>query len=29
MLEFMSYAVLGGIMLMTSLVVWWFVCQAE
>jgi hypothetical protein len=29
MLEYMSYAVLGGIMLMTSLVVWWFIRQAE
>ncbi len=29
MLEFMSYAVLGGIMLMTSIIVWWFIRQAE
>ena len=29
MLEFMSYAVLGGIMFMTSVIVWWFIRQAE
>jgi hypothetical protein len=29
MLEFMSYAVLGCIMLITSIIVWWFIRQAE
>lgn len=29
MLEFMSYAVLGGIMLAASLVLWWFIGQTE
>jgi hypothetical protein len=29
MLEFMSYAVLGGIMLTTSIILWWFIRQAE
>jgi hypothetical protein len=29
MLEFMSYAVLGGIMFVTSIILWWFIRQAE
>ena len=29
MLEFMSYGVLGGILLMTSLVLWWFIGRTE
>ncbi len=29
MLEFMSYAVLGGIMLVTSIVLWWFIGRTE
>ena len=29
MLEFMSYAVLGGIMLVTSIVLWWFIGLTE
>ncbi len=29
MLEFVSYAVLGGFMFVTSLVVWWFVGRTE
>lgn len=29
MLEYMSYAVLGGILFVTSLVLWWFVGRTE
>ncbi len=29
MLEFMSYAVLGGMMLVTSIVLWWFIGRTE
>ncbi len=29
MLELMSYAVLGGFMLVTSVVLWWFVGRTE
>jgi hypothetical protein len=29
MLEFMSYALLGGIMLVTSVVLWWFIGRTE
>ena len=29
MLEYMSYALLGGIMFVTSIVLWWFICLTE
>jgi hypothetical protein len=29
MLEFMSYGLLGGILFMTSLVLWWFIGRTE
>lgn len=29
MLEFISYALLGGIMMATSLVLWWFIGRTE
>ena len=29
MLEFMSYTLLGGIMLVTSVVLWWFIGRTE
>lgn len=29
MLEFLSYALLGGIMFVTSVVVWWFIGRTE
>lgn len=29
MLEFISYALLGGIMTVTSLVLWWFIGRTE
>ncbi|MCE3222952.1 MAG: hypothetical protein K0S58_1132 [Nitrospira sp.] len=29
MLEFVSYAVLGGIMFVTSIVLWWFIGRTE
>ncbi|CAE6774267.1 conserved hypothetical protein [Nitrospira defluvii] len=29
MLEFISYALLGGIMFVTSVVVWWFIGRTE
>jgi hypothetical protein len=29
MLEFISYALLGGIMMVTSLVLWWFIGRTE
>jgi len=29
MLEFLSYALLGGIMMVTSLVLWWFIGRTE
>ena len=29
MLEIMSYALLGGIMLVTSIVLWWFIGRTE
>mgnify|MGYP001414944623 CR=1 FL=1 len=29
MLEFVSYALLGGILLVTSVVLWWFVSRTE
>jgi hypothetical protein len=29
MLEFISYALLGGIMMVTSVVLWWFIGRTE
>ncbi len=29
MLEFISYALLGGIMFVTSVAVWWFIGRTE
>ncbi len=29
MLEFMSYGLLGGILLVTSVAVWWFIGRTE
>mgnify|MGYP003471232396 FL=1 len=29
MLEYMSYALLGGIMMVTSVVLWWFIGRTE
>ncbi|CBK42162.1 conserved hypothetical protein [Nitrospira sp. ND1] len=29
MLEYMSYALLGGIMFVTSIVLWWFIGRTE
>jgi hypothetical protein len=29
MLEFISYALLGGIMFVTSVVLWWFIGRTE
>ncbi len=29
MLEYLSYALLGGIMMVTSLVLWWFIGRTE
>lgn len=29
MLEFISYVLLGGIMFVTSVVVWWFIGRTE
>ena len=29
MLEFIYYALLGGIMMVTSLVLWWFIGRTE
>ncbi len=29
MLEFLSYALLGGIMMVTSVVLWWFIGRTE
>ncbi len=29
MLEFMSYGLLGGILFMTSFVLWWFIGRTE
>ncbi|ULA69005.1 MAG: hypothetical protein LZF62_380194 [Nitrospira sp.] len=29
MLEYLSYALLGGIMMVTSVVLWWFIGRTE